>query len=725
MAKRVVDVLVPVALDRAYSYRVPDDMALKPGDIVSVPLGARAATAVVWAENPTPNPRLDNRLKDIDEKLDVPPLKDELRGFVDWVSTYTLSPRGMVLRMGVRMGEGLGPARERIGVRLAGPPPKRQTAARNRVLALLADGLVRGKTDAAIEAGVSPGVINGLIDEGTLETLVLPPEPVMRALDPDYAPAEFSPAQQTAAAALVAAVAPAAIRRRCSRASPARARPRSISRRSPRRCGSAARRWCCCPRSRSPAQFLDRVEARFGARPAEWHSRRHPGRAPPRLDGGRDRRRAAGGRRPLGAVPAVRRPRARSSSTRSTTAPTSRRTARSTTPATWRCCAPRSRARRWCSPPPRPRLETWANAGRQVRPARPARALRRRRAAGDAGDRPAPRPAARAAGSRAAGRGGRQRAPRAGEQALLFLNRRGYAPLTICRACGHQVGCDDCDARMVEHRFRKRLVCHQCGATKPIPDACPACKVEGRMTRLGPGVERLAEEAAGALARRPPRDPLLRPRRRRARAEGAHRGDRAAAAPTSSSAPSSSPRATTSRILTLVGVIDADLGLQGGDLRAAEKTFQLIRQVAGRAGRAERRGLALVQTHQPEHPAIRALLSGDDEAFSRRGRGAAPRAMPPYGRLAGVVVTGTDEPRPGSVARALARRWRRATTAGACSGRRRRRSRGSAAAIASGCWSKSPRAFDLSAYLRDWFAAVPKPKGKLSLEVDVDPQSFL
>src|SRR5262245_17627599 len=183
MSKRVVDVLVPVALDQAYSYRVPEDMALAPGDIVSVPLGARAATAVVWAENPKPNPRLDNRLKEIDSKLDAPPLKDELRRFVDWVSTYTLAPRGMVLRMGLRMGEHLGPARERIGVRLVGTPPQRRTAARNRVLALLADGLVRGKSEAAEEAGVSPGVIDGLVDEGTLESLVLPPEPVARAPD--------------------------------------------------------------------------------------------------------------------------------------------------------------------------------------------------------------------------------------------------------------------------------------------------------------------------------------------------------------------------------------------------------------------------------------------------------------------------------------------------------------------------------------------------------------
>src|SRR3984957_3937415 len=155
MASRVVDILLPVALDQAYSYRVPDAMELAPGDLVSVPLGARAATGVVWAENPTPNPRLDNRLKYIDERLDIPPLKPELRQFVDWVAGYALGARGMVLRMCLRMGEHLGPARERLGVRLNGPPPQRMTAARQRVLDLLADGLARAKGEAAEEAGVS------------------------------------------------------------------------------------------------------------------------------------------------------------------------------------------------------------------------------------------------------------------------------------------------------------------------------------------------------------------------------------------------------------------------------------------------------------------------------------------------------------------------------------------------------------------------------------------
>src|SRR6476659_9817403 len=146
---RIVDILVPVALDQTYSYRVPAGLELAPGDVVAVPLGARESMGVVWADNLNPNPRLHNRLKDVDEKLDVPPLKPELRQFVDWVSNYPLASRGMVLRM----GEHLGPGRERVGVRRAGPAPERMTAARARLLHLLADGLTLLKSEAAHEAG--------------------------------------------------------------------------------------------------------------------------------------------------------------------------------------------------------------------------------------------------------------------------------------------------------------------------------------------------------------------------------------------------------------------------------------------------------------------------------------------------------------------------------------------------------------------------------------------
>src|SRR5215468_7212618 len=183
---RVVDVLVPVALNQTYSYRVPRGMELKAGDVVGVPLGPREVVAVVWAENANPDPRLHNRLKDVSEKLDAPPLKNELRSLVDWVSNYTLSARGMVLRMTLRMGENLGPERARMGVRLVGEPPKRLTPARRRVIEVLSDGLLHGKSEAAKEAGVSGGVIDGLVDEGTLAVEAMPRSLPPPPPDPSY-----------------------------------------------------------------------------------------------------------------------------------------------------------------------------------------------------------------------------------------------------------------------------------------------------------------------------------------------------------------------------------------------------------------------------------------------------------------------------------------------------------------------------------------------------------
>src|ERR1700734_3416980 len=276
MTKRVVDVLVPVALDRAYSYLVPEELELAPGDIVCVPLGAREATAVVWADNPRPNPRLDNRLKNIEQKLELPPLRPELRSFVDWVANYTLSSRGMVLRMCLRMGEHLGAERERVGVRLVGPPPSRKTVARERVLALLADGMVRGKSEAAREAGVSTGVIDGLVDEATLETVVLPPEPVAQKPDPDFVQSEFTPDQSAAAAALKATVAKGGYSVTLLDGVTGSGKTEVYFEAVADTIRRGRQSLILMPEIALTAQFLDRFAARFGVRPAEWQSELTP-----------------------------------------------------------------------------------------------------------------------------------------------------------------------------------------------------------------------------------------------------------------------------------------------------------------------------------------------------------------------------------------------------------------------------------------------------------------
>src|SRR5579863_10017280 len=450
MAKRVVDVLVPVALDRAYSYRVPDALHLAPGDIVSVPLGAREATAVVWADNPKPDIRLDNRLKDVEEKLDVPPLRPELRSFVDWVANYTVASRGMVLRMCLRMGEHLGAERERVGVRLAGSPPQRKTVARERVLTLLADGMVRGKSEAAREASVSAGVVDGLIDEGTLETIVLPPEPVAEKPDPDFAVTDFTADQAAAATELKATVGQGGYAVTLLDGVTGSGKTEVYFEAVADTIRAGRQSLILMPEIALTAQFLDRFAARFGVRPAEWHSELTPRRrartwkavadgevsvvvgarsalflpyadlglivvdeehdqAYKQEDGVRYHARdMAVVRGHIARIPVV-----LSSATPSIETEVNAR---------------RGRYRR---------LKLPERFGGQRLPAVEAIDLRRER----------PPPGRFISPALA---GAVQTAIARGEQALFFLNRRGYAPLTLCRACGFRFSCPNCDAWLVD-----------------------------------------------------------------------------------------------------------------------------------------------------------------------------------------------------------------------------------------------------------------------------------
>src|SRR5262245_53715310 len=724
MAKRVVDVLVPVALDQAYSYRVPNDMALAPGDIVSVPLGARAATAVVWAENPKPNPRLDNRLKEIEERLDVPPLKDELRGFVDWVSSYTLSPRGMVLRMGLRMGEHLGPARERIGVRLAGAPPKRRTAARDRVLALLADGLVRGKGETAEEAGVSPGVVDGLIDEGALETLVIPPEPVARAPDSDYAQAELTAAQRAAADTLRATVAAggysATLIDGVTGSGKTQVYFEAIA-----ECVRRRRQaLVLMPEIALTAQFLDRFAERFGARPAEWHSQlsqRLRARTWAAVAAG-EASVTVGARSSLflpyadlGLIvvdeehdPAYKqedgvRYHARDMAVvRANVAKIPIVLASATPAVETEVNARRGRYRR---------LHLPERFGGQHLPL--IEAIDLRREGPPRGRFIAPRLAEAV-----------KTAVERGEQALLFLNRRGFAPLTLCRSCGFRLACQNCDAWLVEHRFKRRLVCHHCGFAMPPPEQCPKCQAAASFVACGPGVERLEEEVAALFPEKRTlvlsSDLVATVERMREELAEIERGLVDIVIGTQLVAKGHHfPK------LNLVGIVDADLGLSNGDPRAAERTFQLLHQVVGRAGREEGRGVGYLQTHQQEHPVMRALIAADRDAFYASEIDLREKTLyPPFGRLASLLVSAGDRPTAEGYVRRLAAAAPREESVrvlgpaeaplAVVRGRHRFR-----------LLVKSPRRFDLSAYLREWLAAVPRRKGKIRLDVDVDPQSFL
>jgi primosomal protein N' (replication factor Y) len=719
----VVDVLVPVALDRAYSYRVPAGMTLAPGDVVSVRLGAREVTAVVWAENANPDPRIHNRMKDVSEKVDVPPLQGELRSFVDWVSAYTLSSRGMVLRMALRMGEHLGPERQRLGVRLVGPPPQRLTPARRRVIEVLSDGLLHAKSEAAHEAGVSTGVVDGLVDEGTLQVEALPTE-TMPEPDPDFAAPDFADAQEKGAQDMRALVAEekfgVALLDGVTGSGKTEVYFEAVA--EVLRRGRQA--LILMPEIALTGQFLDRFAQRFGVRPAEWHSELTPRRR------ARNWAAVASGeaRVVIGARSALFLPYA---SLGLIVVDEEHEQAYKQDDGVHYHARDMAVVRASIAKIPvvlssaTPSVETEVNArrGRYRRIALPSRY----------GGQQMPRIKAIDMTREGPARGqfiapclvevvGETIARQ--EQALLFLNRRGYAPLTLCRACGHRFACQTCDAWLVDHRFRQRLVCHHCGFSMPRPRVCPHCAAEDSLAAIGPGVERLQEEVAirfpQARTMVLSSDLITSIETMRAELTEIAEGRVDIIIGTQLVAKGHHfPR------LTLAGIIDADLGLGNGDPRASERTYQLLNQVIGRAGREVAGGIGYLQTFQPQHPVMQALIANDRNAFYDTEIAMRERTLyPPFGRLASLIISAGDRPTAEGFARklaALAPSIGDALVLGPAE---------APLAVVRGRYRfrilvKSPRSFDLSKYLRDWLAVAPKTTGNLKLEVDIDPQSFL
>lgn len=723
MSPRTVDVLLPLGLDTPYSYLAPEGMALAPGDLVHVPLGTKSVVGCVWPRAGAEKPVDAGKLKAIKARLDYAPLPPELLKLIDWMADYTLAPRGMVLRMALRHGESPGAARERVGVRLAGPAPGRMTAARARLIEFLGDGFVRGKTEAAREAGVSPSVVDGLIDDGTLETVVLPPEPAAYPPDPDHAVPTLSEAQGTAAEVLKEAVKAHGFGVYLLDGVTGSGKTEVYFEAVAEAIRSGRQSLILLPEIALTQAFLDRFTLRFGVRPAEWHSGVSTRRRAKVLNevASGDVKVVAGARsalflpfRDLGLLivdeehdPAYKQEDGVAYHARDMAV---------------------VRARLAGAPiilaSATPSIETEVNArrGRYKRLALPVRFggakvpglspidLRK--------DGP-PR--------------GRWIAPRleaeindtleAGGQALLFLNRRGYAPLTLCRSCGHRMRCPSCTAWLVEHRYRRRLTCHHCGYQAPVPEECPSCHAKDSLVPVGPGVERLQEEvqalfpAARSLVLSS--DLLGGVERMRAELDAVAKGEVDVVVGTQLVA-----KGHNFPGLALVGVVDADVGLGHGDPRAAERTFQLVHQVAGRAGRGKSEGRGFIQTHMPEHPVMRALVTGDRDAFYDTEIAAREEAhLPPFGRMAGLIVSASE----GHAAEAHARRLVAAAPMvpevrilgpaeaplAILRGRHRWR-----------LLVRSPRNFDLSRYLREWRAVAPKVTGNVKVAIDVDPQSF-
>jgi primosomal protein N' (replication factor Y) len=597
------------------------------------------------------------------------------------------------------------------------------TPARARVLRVLADGLTHAKGDAAREAGVSPGVIDGLVDEGTLETVVLPPEPLMRVPDPDFRKPEFSLGQLAAADALRLTVDQGGYTVSLLDGVTGSGKTEVYFEAVAENIRRGRQTLILMPEIALTAGFLDRFSARFGVRPAEWHSQLPPRRR------ARTWEALAANEVPVivGARSALFLPYADLGLivVDEEHDPAYKQEDGAHYHARDMAVVRGSIAKFpvvLASATPSVESEVNARRGRYRRIHLPERfggahlpqieAIDMRTEAPPRGRFISPKLAEAV-----------QHVLERREQALLFLNRRGYAPLTLCRACGFRLHCPNCDAWLVDHRFKRRLVCHHCGFNTPPPAVCPQCHASESFTAVGPGVERLEQEAAELF----PASRILvlssdlvdTIERLRSELDDVAQGRFDIVIGTQLVAKGHHfPK------LNLVGIVDADLGLGNGDPRAAERTFQLLHQVTGRAGREQGRGVGFLQTHQPDHPVMQALILGDREAFYKYEIESRERSgYPPFGRLAALIVSAADKHAAEAFGRALVAH---APTDEAV------RVLGPAEApiaVVRGRYRfrlllKSARAFDLSGYVRSWLDAAPKPKGNLQLEVDIDPMSF-
>ncbi|MBN9488344.1 MAG: primosomal protein N' [Alphaproteobacteria bacterium] len=721
---RTVRVLLPLPLADAYDYSVPEGFEVAPGAFVVVPLGKRETVGVVWGEGT--GEVASQKLRDIVDILSALPMADPLRRFVDWVAAYTLTPPGAVLRMTMSSLSALeAPKTEMVyrPAQIATDAKTKLTAARQRVLEALQDGPAMPVAELAHLAGVGPSVVKTMVAAGLLEGMERRVRRTFPQPDGQREGPALSEEQKYAADALIEKVRAHRFSATLLDGVPGSGKTEVYFEAIAAALAEGRQVLVLLPEIALTAQWLRRFEDRFGAVPASWHSgltsleRRETWRA---IADGRVKV-VVGARSalflPFSALGLIVIDEEHDSSFKQEDGVTYNARDMAVV-----------RARLVSAPivlaSATPSLESVTNvtAGRYGALHLPARHGGQQLATLSAVDLRKNPPTR-----------GRWLSPpvveamkqtlAAGEQILLFLNRRGYAPITLCRACGHGLECPQCSAWLVEHRFRRTLVCHHCGYSEPPALACKHCGAHDQFVACGPGVERLAEEAHALFAESRlelfTSDTLISRDEATAAVERMIAGEIDILIGTQMAA-----KGHHFPNLTLVVVVDADLGLNGGDLRAAERTFQLLYQVAGRAGRADRPGRALVQTHMPEHPVMQALVANDRDRFvaaELADRGTA--GMPPYGRLASLIVSGPDPAAVDNVCAAIARRAPHQTGVTVLGpstaplallrGRHRRR-----------FLLKTGRDVAVQPLLHAWLAQVGLP-GSVRLQIDVDPYSFL
>jgi len=719
----LVSVLTSQPIDRTLDYRAPGG-GVAEGAFVEVPLGPRSVLGVVWG--PGKGDFDLSKIRAVSRVLDVAPMTPQMRSFLVRAGEYTLTPMAAMLRLATRAPGLSDPPSMRKVYGRGDAEPDRMTAARARVIEALGSygGARFTLGELAAEAGVSTSVVKGLVAQGAVREEETPRDQPFPWLDPDYGGVNLTEDQAAAAEELCAGVRGGdygtTVLQGVTGSGKTEVYLEAVA-----ECLRAGRQaLVLLPEIALTAEFMTRVEARFGAKPAEWHSgvTMTERRRVWRMAGEGGTGLVVGARsalflpfRELGLI--VIDEEHDTSYKQEDGAVYSARDMGVLRAAICGAQVVLASAT--------PSLESWANAragkyrrlvltsrfGEAVLPEMRAIDMRSEDLPGNRWISPTLETAIR-------------KRMAAGEQSLIFLNRRGYAPVTLCRACGNQIGCEHCDARMVEHRFLKRLVCHQCGETRPMPEACPTCGVEGKLAPVGPGVERLAEEAA-AIFPEAQLKILSSDLFGSARALKEELGKIAAGEADIIIGTQIVAKGHNFPLLTLVGVIDADLGLQGSDLRAAERTFQLMAQVSGRAGRADKAGVSMLQTYQPEHPVIRAILSGDQEAFwSAEAAEREAAGVPPFGRMAGIVLSSPDVQAVFDLGAAMARQDGPLRAVGAqvfgpapapiakIRGRHRVR-----------LLVKAAKGVPLQAALAEWAGQFRLP-ANLRLTIDIDPQSF-
>ncbi len=720
---RVASVLLPLPLSEAFDYAVPDGMALEPGEHVVVPLGPRRVRGLVTEVRETTGS--NRRLRELEGKVDDPALPPSTLEFVDWAARWTLTPPGEMAFLATRGLRAPPPRPERRLRRVTGREPGRATVARTRVLQTLGDGEATSMADLARAANVSAGVIKGLIDEGVLEVFEVAPDRPFAAPDPDHRPAVLNAGQAAAARVLADALDAREFRPILLDGVTGSGKTEVYLEAAAHalRTDPEAQILILLPEIALTQAIIARIAERFGAEPGEWHSAVSPPqrrRVWEAVQSGRLRL-VVGARSALflpfralrlivvdeehdgsfkqeegivyhGRDLAVARGRIEQATVVLASATPSLETLWNAE--TGRYGWVRLGARHGAAVLPEIDLidlrDSPPDKGRWLSPPlvqAMVETLERR------------------------------------EQTLLFLNRRGYAPVVLCRACGERMTAPDSDSWLVEHRYTGRLVCHLTGFSMPKPTHCPHCGAADSLVSIGPGVERVEEEVrerfpdARTAIFSSDTVPDAGSARELVRRMAAGEIDVLVATQAAAKG-HNFPR------LTLVGVVDADLGLRGGDLRAAERTFQMLIQAAGRAGRADRPGRALLQTWLPEHPVMQALKVADRDAFvAAEGLQREAMRLPPYGRLAALVLSSPDPAALEAFAGELARRIPAADRVevygpadaplALVRGRRRKR-----------FLVRADRDVDLQAYLRAWLAELKIP-GSVRLGVDVDPYSFL